>query len=65
MGLRRSVVGLATIFGPLWAGAAIPWPYVMFSVMTGLLVMSLVRIRSLEGLDENLCHLASCVRYIK
>ena len=42
MGLRRSVVGMATIMGPLWAGAAIPWPYVMFGVMTGLLLMSLV-----------------------
>ena len=42
MGLRRSVVGIATIMGPLWAGSAIHWPYIMFGVMTGLLVMSLV-----------------------
>ena len=69
MGLRRSVVGLATIFGPLWAGAAIPWPYVMFSVMTGLLVMSLVRIhlshvmRKLDSCSNCTADQRLCFRY--
>ncbi|XP_052238911.1 uncharacterized protein LOC127850141 isoform X1 [Dreissena polymorpha] len=42
MGLRRSVVGIATILAPLWAGSTISLPYVMFGVMLGLLLMSSV-----------------------
>lgn len=42
MGIRRSVVGMATIIAPLWAGSALSWPYVMFGVMLGLLLLSLV-----------------------
>ncbi|XP_052819940.1 uncharacterized protein LOC128245752 [Mya arenaria] len=41
MGLRRSVVGMATILGPLWAGSAITRPYIMFGVMLALLALSL------------------------
>ncbi|KAL4220986.1 hypothetical protein ACF0H5_019251 [Mactra antiquata] len=42
MGLRRSVIGLATILGPLWAGSTITMPYIMFGAMLGLLAISLV-----------------------
>ncbi|KAL3862004.1 hypothetical protein ACJMK2_008010 [Sinanodonta woodiana] len=41
-GFRRTVVGMATILAPLWAGSTLPWPYVMFGVMLGLLCMSLL-----------------------
>ncbi|KAI5609807.1 major facilitator superfamily domain-containing protein 8-like, partial [Silurus asotus] len=38
-GIRRSVGGLATILGPLWAGSLTSNLYVMLGVMTGLLVL--------------------------
>ncbi|MBN3274202.1 MFSD8 protein, partial [Polyodon spathula] len=38
-GLRRSVGGLATILGPLWAGGLIGNLYVMLGVMMGLLTL--------------------------
>ncbi|XP_033820676.1 major facilitator superfamily domain-containing protein 8 [Periophthalmus magnuspinnatus] len=38
-GVRRSVGGLATILGPLWAGGLTDNMYVMLGVMTGLLVL--------------------------
>ncbi|KAK3599587.1 hypothetical protein CHS0354_035826 [Potamilus streckersoni] len=41
-GFRRTVVGMATILAPLWAGSTLPWPYVMFGVMLGLLCISLL-----------------------
>ncbi|XP_045161310.2 uncharacterized protein LOC123526283 [Mercenaria mercenaria] len=42
MGLRRSVVGLATILAPLWASSTLTMPYLMFGAMLGLLGISLV-----------------------
>ena len=41
-GLRRSVVGLAAILAPLWAGSTVDMPYVMFVVNIGLVSMSVV-----------------------
>ncbi|XP_064611794.1 uncharacterized protein LOC135475784 [Liolophura sinensis] len=41
-GLRRSVSGVATIMGPLWAGSALPWPYIMLGVMLGLITVALI-----------------------
>uniref|UniRef100_A0A3Q1H3Q3 Major facilitator superfamily domain-containing protein 8-like n=1 Tax=Acanthochromis polyacanthus TaxID=80966 RepID=A0A3Q1H3Q3_9TELE len=38
-GVRRSVGGLATILGPLWAGGLTENMYIMMGVMMGLLVM--------------------------
>uniref|UniRef100_A0A3P8RUP9 Major facilitator superfamily (MFS) profile domain-containing protein n=1 Tax=Amphiprion percula TaxID=161767 RepID=A0A3P8RUP9_AMPPE len=38
-GVRRSVGGLATILGPLWAGGLTESMYIMMGVMMGLLVM--------------------------
>ncbi|KAG9351191.1 hypothetical protein JZ751_025081 [Albula glossodonta] len=38
-GVRRSVGGLATILGPLWAGGLTDYLYVMLGVMMGLLVL--------------------------
>ncbi|TSK53802.1 Major facilitator superfamily domain-containing protein 8 [Bagarius yarrelli] len=38
-GIRRSVGGLATILGPLWAGSLTSNLYVMLGVMTGLLAL--------------------------
>ncbi|XP_060934654.1 major facilitator superfamily domain-containing protein 8 [Limanda limanda] len=38
-GVRRSVGGLATILGPLWAGGLIENIYIMLGVMMGLLVL--------------------------
>ena len=42
MGLRRSVVGMATILAPLWTGSTITMPYIMLGVMLALLLLSLV-----------------------
>lgn len=41
-GIRRSVVGVSCIIAPLWAGSTLDKPYIMFGVMIGLLVMSLL-----------------------
>ncbi|XP_037132592.1 major facilitator superfamily domain-containing protein 8-like isoform X2 [Syngnathus acus] len=38
-GIRRSVGGLATIMGPLWAGGLINHLYIMIGMMLGLLLM--------------------------
>ncbi|XP_021177182.2 uncharacterized protein mfsd8l1 [Fundulus heteroclitus] len=38
-GVRRSVGGLATILGPLWAGGLTENMYIMMGVMAGLLVL--------------------------
>lgn len=38
-GVRRSVGGLATILGPLWAGGLTDSMYIMLGVMMGLLVL--------------------------
>lgn len=38
-GIRRSVGGLATILGPLWAGGLTENMYVMMGMMTILLVL--------------------------
>uniref|UniRef100_A0A672J4E9 Major facilitator superfamily (MFS) profile domain-containing protein n=1 Tax=Salarias fasciatus TaxID=181472 RepID=A0A672J4E9_SALFA len=42
-GVRRSVGGLATILGPLWAGGLTDNMYIMMGVMMGLLVLLTVR----------------------
>lgn len=41
-GVRRSVGGLATILGPLWAGGLTENMYIMMGVMMGLLVLLMV-----------------------
>jgi ceroid-lipofuscinosis MFS transporter 7 len=41
-GIRRSVVGISCIIAPLWAGSTLDRLYIMFGVMIGLMVMSLV-----------------------
>ncbi|XP_055502207.1 uncharacterized protein mfsd8l1 isoform X2 [Leucoraja erinacea] len=38
-GLRRSIGGVATIMGPMWAGGLINNLYIMFGVMMGLLTL--------------------------
>ncbi|XP_032887197.1 uncharacterized protein LOC116979647 isoform X2 [Amblyraja radiata] len=38
-GLRRSIGGIATIMGPMWAGGLIHNLYIMFGVMMGLLTL--------------------------
>lgn len=43
-GIRRSVGGLATIFGPLWAGGLTSNLYLMLGVMMGLLVLLTVSV---------------------
>ncbi|CAN9500971.1 unnamed protein product [Ophioblennius macclurei] len=43
-GVRRSVGGLATILGPLWAGGLTNNMYVMMGVMMGLLVLLTVMV---------------------
>ncbi|XP_031757612.1 uncharacterized protein LOC733858 isoform X1 [Xenopus tropicalis] len=43
-GLRRSVGGLATILGPLWAAGLIDELYLMLGVMMGLLVLLTVMV---------------------
>ena len=43
-GIRRSVGGVATIMGPLWAGGAVMMGYVMVGVMLFLFVMTSVRV---------------------
>ncbi|CAH1772819.1 unnamed protein product [Owenia fusiformis] len=53
-GLRRSVGGIATIMGPLWAGALLKHLYLMFGVMLGLMVLILgMMVLSYKTLDEN------------
>lgn len=42
-GVRRSVGGLATILGPLWAGGLIGNLYVMLGMMMLLLTLIMVR----------------------
>ncbi len=46
-GVRRSVGGLATILGPLWAGGLIGNLYVMLGMMMLLLTLILVREQTL------------------
>lgn len=41
-GVRRSVGGLATILGPLWAGGLTENMYIMMGVMMALLVLLMV-----------------------
>lgn len=41
-GVRRSVGGLATILGPLWAGGLTENMYIMMGVMVALLVLLMV-----------------------
>lgn len=43
-GIRRSVGGLATILGPLWAGTLTSNLYVMLGVMMGLLALLTVSV---------------------
>lgn len=43
-GIRRSVGGLATILGPLWAGGLTSNLYVMLGLMMGLLVLLTVSV---------------------
>uniref|UniRef100_A0A672YRM4 Major facilitator superfamily (MFS) profile domain-containing protein n=1 Tax=Sphaeramia orbicularis TaxID=375764 RepID=A0A672YRM4_9TELE len=47
-GVRRSVGGLATILGPLWAGGLTDNMYIMMGVMMGLLAMLTVSCLCLE-----------------
>lgn len=47
-GVRRSVGGLATILGPLWAGGLIDNMYIMMGVMMALLVLLTV-----SNVEEN------------
>uniref|UniRef100_H2LYK4 Major facilitator superfamily domain containing 8-like 2 n=1 Tax=Oryzias latipes TaxID=8090 RepID=H2LYK4_ORYLA len=55
-GVRRSVGGLATILGPLWAGGLINNLYVMLGMMLVLLLMVTVsRISSLDSLQVVQC----------
>lgn len=42
-GVRRSVGGLATILGPLWAGGLTDNLYIMLGVMMALLALLMVR----------------------
>lgn len=50
-GVRRSVGGLATILGPLWAGGLTNNLYIMLGMMLALLLMITVsRTRLLRGL---------------
>ncbi|XP_051979525.1 major facilitator superfamily domain-containing protein 8 [Xyrauchen texanus] len=52
-GIRRSVGGLATIFGPLWAGGLTSNLYVMLGVMMGLLaLLTVMMVVSYERLVE-------------
>ncbi|XP_077058572.1 major facilitator superfamily domain-containing protein 8 isoform X2 [Siphateles boraxobius] len=52
-GIRRSVGGLATILGPLWAGGLTSNLYVMMGVMMGLLVLlTIMMVVSYERLVE-------------
>uniref|UniRef100_A0A3B3BJG2 Major facilitator superfamily domain containing 8-like 2 n=1 Tax=Oryzias melastigma TaxID=30732 RepID=A0A3B3BJG2_ORYME len=52
-GIRRSVGGLATILGPLWAGGLINNLYIMLGMMLALLVMVTVsRTTSLDALQS-------------
>ncbi|XP_056615634.1 major facilitator superfamily domain-containing protein 8 [Triplophysa dalaica] len=52
-GIRRSVGGLATIFGPLWAGGLTSNLYLMLGVMMGLLVLlTIMVVISYERLVE-------------
>lgn len=54
-GLRRVVVGMGTIIGPLWTGSALSWPYIMLGVMLGLLIMSLgMLLLSFSKLDKKI-----------
>ncbi|XP_013397289.1 major facilitator superfamily domain-containing protein 8 [Lingula anatina] len=41
-GLRRTMLGLGTILGPLWSGALLSRMYVMLGVVLGLLVLATV-----------------------
>lgn len=43
-GVRRSVGGLATILGPLWAGGLTNNMYIMMGVMMGLLILLMVMV---------------------
>uniref|UniRef100_A0A2D4NUA9 Major facilitator superfamily (MFS) profile domain-containing protein n=1 Tax=Micrurus surinamensis TaxID=129470 RepID=A0A2D4NUA9_MICSU len=43
-GLRRSVGGIATILGPLWAGGLTDNLYIMLGVMMGLLSLLMVMV---------------------
>ncbi|XP_063772720.1 major facilitator superfamily domain-containing protein 8-like isoform X2 [Pseudophryne corroboree] len=52
-GLRRSVGGVATILGPLWAAGLIQNLYIMLGVMMGLLLLNTVMvILSYKHLEE-------------
>lgn len=52
-GIRRSVGGLATILGPLWAGGLTSDLYVMMGVMMGLLaLLTIMMVVSYERLVE-------------
>lgn len=56
-GVRRSVGGLATILGPLWAGGLTQNLYIMMGVMMGLLVLLTIMLgisykRLVEPADE-------------
>lgn len=48
-GVRRSVGGLATILGPLWAGGLTNNLYIMLGMMLALLVMISVSRTQLIG----------------
>uniref|UniRef100_A0A8C5ETT8 Uncharacterized LOC114479419 n=1 Tax=Gouania willdenowi TaxID=441366 RepID=A0A8C5ETT8_GOUWI len=47
-GVRRSVGGLATILGPLWAGGLINHLYLMLGIMLALLLMITVSIKRIN-----------------
>ncbi|XP_072245443.1 major facilitator superfamily domain-containing protein 8 [Leuresthes tenuis] len=64
-GVRRSVGGLATILGPLWAGGLTENMYIMMGVMVALLALLTMMLafsysRLVEPAEERMDNLESC-----
>lgn len=59
-GVRRSVGGLATILGPLWAGGLTENMYIMMGVMMALLALLTVCKRKIAS-RERVCLKSSCL----